>query len=209
MRQHRRIACLSHSHAESPNSGDRIRNRVIRSSQFSIRSRVALLRRHVHLLVSELPAADGGQRQLPLDPPAKIRRSSRWPTASASGRCRARSRRDPRPSRSRPHTAAPACPGSVSIRLCASLQSAARSFPSIGAARRRMPRLYSCIRGSGPNLPNTSARSSSLSRPRSSSSCVRKKIRPLAVLRNLRQRRVRVADRLAPVLAPSPARDAG
>ena len=64
-------------------------------------------------------------------------------------------------------------PGSEKSRLKAS-SSRRRSLPSIGARRRLMPRSYSCIRFSGPNASNTFWRCSGVSRPRSSSSWLRR-----------------------------------
>ena len=76
-------------------------------------------------------------------------------------------------------------PGSENSRLNAS-SSCRRSLPSIGASRRRMPRSYSCMRFSGPNASNTFWRCSSVSRPRSSSSWLRRNCTHCALARTLR-----------------------
>jgi hypothetical protein len=46
----------------------------------------------------------------------------------------------------------------------------------MGASRRRMPRPYSCISGSGPNSANTCSRWSAVSRDRSTSSWLRRNV---------------------------------
>ena len=75
-----------------------------------------------------------------------------------------------------------------------------RSPPSIGASRRRMPRPYSCMSGSGANVRKTSCRSSSVSRPQVDLVVVAQERGPLAVPRQIRQLAERGSHR-APVLA--------